>query len=208
MKISLIVEGDTEVAFRDALRRFLEPRLPGCMPKLDPVPCDGRVPTGEKLRRRVRGLLDGSHPPDAVIALTDVYTGTRAFENAADAKSKMRSWVGDEPRFHPHAAQHDFEAWLLPYWDTIQRLAKHNKAVPAGPPEGVNHLQPPSRRIAEVFRAGKCRTHYSKVRDGKRILRDVDLLESANQCPELREILNTILDLCGGQEIPAPQLGT
>lgn len=31
---------------------------------------------------------------------------------AADAKQKMREWVGTEPRFFPHAACHDFEAWL------------------------------------------------------------------------------------------------
>jgi hypothetical protein len=205
MKIGLIVEGDTEVAFRDALRRFLEPRLAGRMPKLDPVPYHGRIPTREKLRRAVAGLLAGAQPADAVIALTDVYTGTREFEDAADAKTKMRNWAGEEPRFFPHAAQHDFEAWLLPYWDTIQRLARHNKAAPGSEPERVNRDQPPSARIAEVFQAGRCRNHYSKVRDGKRILRDVNLLDAANKCPELRLLLNTILSLCGGQAIPEPE---
>lgn len=205
MRLSLIVEGKTEVAFREALRRFLESRLAGRMPKLDPVLCDGRIPTGPKLNRLVQNLLSGSHPSDAVIALTDVYTGTREFEDGADAKSKMRVWVGNEPRFHPHVAQHDFEAWLLPHWDTIQRLAGHNKAPPGGEPESVDHTKPPSRHIAEVFQAGKCRTHYSKVRDGKRILRDVDLLVSANACPELKALLNTILRLCGGETIPDPE---
>jgi hypothetical protein len=89
------------------------------MPKLDPVPYDGRIPTGHRLRRDVeRLLMDRKHPADAVIALTDVYTGTdpREFQDAADAKEKMRSWAGASDRFFPHAAQHDFEAWLLPYW--------------------------------------------------------------------------------------------
>ena len=202
MKISLIVEGKTEVAFRNVLRRFLERRLAGRMPKLDPVPQDGRIPTGPKLRRLIEGLLAGQRPADAVIALTDVYTGTREFEDATDAKARMREWVGKEPRFHPHAAQHDFEAWLLPYWSTIQQLAGHNKSVPPGEPERVNHSKPPSRHIAELFRAGKRRDAYSKVRDAKRILRDVDLLDAAHKCPELRALLNTILKLSGGRTIP------
>lgn len=202
MKISLIVEGRTEVAFRDVLRGFLETRLAGRMPKLDPVPQDGRIPTGPKLRRLIERLLAGKHPSDAVIALTDVYTGTPEFEDATDAKTKMGAWVGKEPRFHPHAAQHDFEAWLLPYWDRIQTLAGHNKAAPPGDPEQVNHGKPPSRYIAEVFRVGTCRDGYSKVRDAKRILRDVDLLDAAHECPELRAMLNTILRLCGGTTIP------
>ncbi len=67
--------------------------------------------------------------------LTDVHTGkTRDFQNAEDAKSKMREWVGRNPKFFPHAAQYEFEAWLLPFWSTIQRLACHNKAAPAALP--------------------------------------------------------------------------
>ena len=60
-----------------------------------------------------------------MIALTDVYTGNRDFQDAEDAKEKMREWVGENPRFFPHAAQFEFEAWLLPFWTTIQRLAGH-----------------------------------------------------------------------------------
>jgi hypothetical protein len=82
---------------------------------------NGRIPKEDKLRRVVENLLQGVQPAEAVIALTDIYTGTRDFEDAADAKSKMRQWVGPNPLFHPHAAQYDFEAWLLPYWTDIQK---------------------------------------------------------------------------------------
>jgi hypothetical protein len=119
MKISIIVEGKTEKAFIPHLRRYLEGHLSGKMPKLDPLPYDGRIPSGDKLKRLVNNLL--SDKADHVIALTDVYTGSQpiAFANATDAKNKMRNWVGDEEKFHPHAAQHDFEAWLLPFWSYI-----------------------------------------------------------------------------------------
>jgi hypothetical protein len=202
VKIIVIVEGKTEMAFRDILREFLRSRIAEGAPKLVFRSPNGRIPTGDKLRRWVE--LELQSGAQAVIALTDVYTGTRGFVDAADAKTKMRKWVGEEPRFHPHAAQYDFEAWLLPYWTNIQKLAGHNKAPPAGDPENVDHNRPPSARITEVFGAGKCRTHYNKVRDAKRILKDQDLLVAARVCTQLRGFLNTILRLSGGQTISDP----
>lgn len=203
MRIALIVEGKTERVFLPHLKRFLEDRLAGgLMPGIDPLPRDGRIPTGDKLRRVVEKLLhDGA---DHVIALTDVYTGTRPpqFKDARDAAAKMREWVGDEPRFHPHAAQHDFEAWLLPYWPTILSLAGNNKAAPKGSPEQVNHDKPPAHRISEVFRTGKKGKAYVKPRDAGRILRDNDLSVAVSQCAELKALVNTFLTLCGGKRIP------
>lgn len=111
MKIVILMEGQTEIAFIPALREFISSRLPGRMPKLVPQIYDGRIPKEQRLRRIVENHL--RREADAVIALTDVYTGTRDFVDAADAKAKMRQWVGDNPQFYPHVAQHDFEAWLL-----------------------------------------------------------------------------------------------
>lgn len=197
MKITILVEGKTELAFKPHLTAFLQSRLAGHMPRLDPFPYSGRIPREEKLKRTVGTLLrTGS---DAVIALTDIYTGTGDFVNAADAKKKMRQWVGPEPRFHPHAAQYDFEAWLLPYWDEVKRIAGHNRNPPPGLPEAVDHHRPPSYHIREIFRVGTCRDDYSKPRDANRILRGKDLTIAAMQCPELRAFLNTIVGLCGGQ---------
>jgi hypothetical protein len=204
MKIALIVEGKTEKAFLPHVRTFLAQRLAGQMPKLFPVPYDGRIPTGEKLRKVVNLLLsDRYRPADAVIALTDVYTGVPGeFTDASDAKQKMRSWVGGDGRFHPHAAQYDFEAWLLPFWGEIQRLAGHNQAPLAANPETINHTKPPSYRLKEMFLAGSRRRAYVKARDANRILRGNDLQVSARVCPELKSFLNTILGLCGATVIP------
>jgi hypothetical protein len=205
MRIAIIVEGDTEKTFFPHLRNFLKTRLAGNMPKLDPLPYDGRIPTGDKLKGDVERLLnDRRQPADAVIALTDVYTGANpaVFEDAAVAKRKMREWVGPDPRFFPHAAQHDFEAWLLPFWDVVQRLAGHNQASPGTSPERVNHMNPPAHRLREIFRAGRHGRAYVKPRDAGRILRGQDLLVSAQACPELKSFLNTILKLCGGTPIP------
>ncbi|MBF0127397.1 MAG: DUF4276 family protein, partial [Magnetococcales bacterium] len=110
MNIALIVEGKTEKAFLPHLRGYLQNRL-SQMPRLNGYPYDGLIPTQEKLKRVVYNLLKTN---DHVIALTDVYTGQSLYVDADDAIRKMRQWVGAEPRFHPHAAQYDFEAWLLP----------------------------------------------------------------------------------------------
>ena len=203
MKIVILVEGQTELAFKPSLRNFLSGRLSNKMPRLVFVPFRGRIPTERKLRSVVEGQLSDREPADAVIALTDVYTGTNDFSDAADAKEKMRSWVGSNSKFHPYVAQHDFEAWLLPFWPTIQRLAQHNKNAPMGAPESVNHSKPPAFRLKEIFEIGKCRDSYNKPRDAARILTDKenDLLTAANACPELKAFLNTILALCGGESI-------
>jgi len=204
MKISIIVEGKTEKVFMPCLREFLKSRLQGNMPKLDPFPYDGRIPTKNKLKRVVEKLLLGRQAADHVIALTDVYTGTKPpdFADANDAKNKMRRWVGSESRFHPHAAQYDFEAWLLPYWPTIQKLAGHNRTSPSSNPESVNHQKPPAHRLKEIFEIGSCRGSYIKPREALRILKNNDLIEAVSQCPELKAFINTILSVSGGAVIP------
>jgi hypothetical protein len=203
VKIVILVEGDTEDAFKQILVAFLRARLGARMPRLKFQRQDGRIPTHDKLKRMVQNHFSGKEPADAVIALTDLYTGTGEFKTAEDAKRKMRAWVGiEETRFYPHVAQHDFEAWLLPYWPDIQKLAKHNKAAPGSNPEQVNHTRPPAHHLKELFEIGRARDSYIKPRDARRILEGRDLLVSINQCSELKSFVNTILTLCGGEPIP------
>lgn len=165
---------------------------------MDFLPQDGRLPKEEKLKKLVVHLLSGRVPSIAVVALTDIYTGTTDFISAADAKKKMKEWVGtDESRFYPHVALHDFEAWLIPYWPEIQRLAGSNRRPPAGAPESVNHSKPPAYHLVEVFRTGSKGKKYVKPRDAKRILRNQDLATAAQMCPELKAFLDTILTIAG-----------
>ncbi len=206
MRIGVLVEGKTETAFKPYLLAFLQTRLAGKMPKLDFVPHDGRIPTGGNLRRIVENLLtDKKHPADAVIALTDVYTGSNPpeFPTAEDAKNKMRDWVGPEPRFHPHVALHDFEAWLLPYWEKIKNLTGSNHKAPGPNPEKVNHARSPAYWLAEEFRTGPKTLGYVKTRDAGRILKDEDLMVAINACPELKAFVNTILSVCDKKQVIA-----
>jgi Domain of unknown function (DUF4276) len=200
VKIAILVEGATEVAFREKLREFLKSRLGQEMPRLDFKPQDGRIPKEGKLKRIVENLLDNDGY-DAVIALTDIYTGTKDFQNATDAKDKMMSWVGHNSRFYPHTALHDFEAWLLPYWTTIQTLAAHNRSMSSGAPEMVNHQKPPSHWIKEIVRVGKCKRDYNKLSDGKAILRKNNLMNAIQACPELKDFVNRIIFLCNEDKL-------
>jgi hypothetical protein len=202
LNIALIVEGKTEKAFLGPLRGFLSQRLGQQMPKISPQVEHGRIPTDEKLKRVVTWCLDDG--ADAVIALTDVYTGTREFADADDAKKKMRQWVGDERRFHPHAAQYDFEARLLPYWDRIKTITGCGRNCPSDNPERVDHGKPPARHIHEAYRTGtktKNTRSYIKTIEALAILRGQDLTVAARQCAELRALLNTILTLCDAPPI-------
>src|SRR5437879_3483322 len=159
-------------------------QLDGPLPKLRVARQLGRVPKGEKLQKLVNNLVsDGS---DAVIALTDVYTGQRDFDDANDAIRQMTQWVGNNSRFHPHAAQYEFEAWLLPYWHVIQRLSGSDRAKPAEDPETVDHNKPPSRWITEAYRTGGKRDGYVKARDAVKILVGQDLEIAARYCSQFK----------------------
>ena len=149
-------------------------------------------------------LKHSTRPADAVIALTDVYTGSipPEFSTAADARKKMREWVGEEDRFHPRVALHDFEAWLLPYWVKIKRVAGSNRNAPSPFPEHVNHGKPPAFHLAEIFRTGSKSISYVKTRDAGRILKDEDLSVAIQACPELKAFVTTILDLCDPGRTP------
>jgi Domain of unknown function (DUF4276) len=105
----------------------------------------------------------------------------------------MQQWVGPINGFYPHAAQHDFEAWLLPYWDDIQRLAHHNRTAPSGVPELVNHNKPPSHHIKEIFRTGG-RHDYVKPRDAARILRGKEPVDRGSGMPRTQSFSQHDLD--------------
>jgi len=197
MKIIIMVEGATEGVFIPHLREYLKMKMEARMPKLVPRKYNGRIPKEKRLRTDVANYLSGKDAADYVIALTDVYTGGNPhdFKNAEDAKSQMKKWVNNEPRFFPHAAQYEFEAWLLPYWDSIQKLTAHNMKCPRNNPEAVNHDKPPSHWLREIFIKGS-RRHYVKSRDAAAILRGKDLQIAVDVCTELKALVDTIVSLC------------
>jgi hypothetical protein len=113
----------------------------------------------------------------------------------------VRRWVDKNLNFYPHTPLHDFQAWLIPYWTTIQKRAKHNRSAPSGLPETVNHQKPPSYWIKEIFSSGSRGKDYNKVIDGMAILKDNDLMIAIKACPELKDFVNRIISLCDEEKI-------
>ncbi len=196
MTVILLAEGETEKALTNKLKAFFDERA-GVEGK-PRIALRSRVIQlrPEKLHRQVRLELADSRTA-AVVGLVDVFP---KFADASEAKKFLQEAVGDEPRFYPHAAQYDVEAWLLPYWDVICRRVgvKHNR--PGDNPELVDRERPPSKRLAELYATVKRK--YIKPIEMDNILRDQDLTVAASQCAELKSLLNTLLTLGGLSALP------
>jgi hypothetical protein len=199
MTIVLLVEGATETALKDKLKTFLDKRA-GEEGKLKVTLHSKDIMNlnSAKLGRRVQ--LELRDPKvTAVVGLIDVYP---KFASANDAKRFLRDAVSNEPRFYAHAAQYDVEAWLLPYWDFICKRLGVQRARPGANPEEVNQNYPPSKRLNELYRIAKPPRKYIKPIEMATILRNQDLTVAADQCPELKSLLNTLLVLADLTPLP------
>lgn len=186
--IVLLVEGATETALKGALKRFLDARAKALgRPKV--ALRTKTLLTQGGLQRRIKQELRDPKVT-AVVGLIDVYPN---FKSAAQAKAFLRKKANNDPRFYAHVAQYDVEAWLLPFWDDICKRLKVKRARPGTKPEQVNHHKPPSKRLAELYRIK--RRKYKKPIEMAAILKNKDLTIIANQCPEFKAFLNTLLTL-------------
>ncbi|MCX7012395.1 MAG: DUF4276 family protein [Candidatus Sumerlaeota bacterium] len=201
-EIVLLVEGKTEKAIRESLRAFLDIRCSEAeRPRvgLRSKEMSSNLLNEKKLRDQVANNLEN---PDVlgVIALIDVVCSGRSFSNAEEAIRFLRERAPNDPRFRAHAAQFDFEAWLLPYWKEIcARLGIQRR--PFGPnPETVNSQNPPSRRLQQLYREHE--RVYVKTLEARVILKGKDLTISANRCPQFKSFLNSLLELAGCRPLP------
>jgi hypothetical protein len=200
LRIVLLVEGLTETAIVPVLREFLDAQCEASnKPRvgLDAKPLNSQLLRADVLRDHVTRALQAKDIL-GVVALIDVVVSGRPqhFKTAAEAIAFLKAnGAPSDPRYRAHAAQHDFEAWLLPYWDSICTRLKVRKKLPGANPEAVNHHHPPSTHLADLYKLAK-RT-YDKPRDGLAILRSKDLTVAAAQCPQFRLFLNSLLELAG-----------
>jgi len=196
MRIVLLVEGRTEKACTPVLKALLD----------EVAQVEGR-PAVALTARHYRGsrLVDAAavaidadsylRQPDTagVVVLVDVFP---EFPSAAAATDHFRRHLLDD-RFRAHCALHDFEAWLLPHWQRLHRLAGRppRNRSPWPSPERVDRVKPPSHRLRELFAPHR---GYEKTRDAPRILQSADDLRvSASKCEQLRLFLNTLLEFAG-----------
>lgn len=200
MTIVLIMEGKTEAALKDHLKAFLDQQAaregkPAVRLKTKPEVERSKG----TFQKRIR--LELAEPGvRAVVALVDVHPN---YSSAAEAKQKLREKAGSPPNFHAHAAQYDVEAWLLPFWAEICQHLQVTQGPPGANPEEVDADRPPSKRLRELYgRANRPRRSYNKVIEMSRLLKGKDLTVIANQCPEFKLLLNTLLELSGLTLLP------
>ena len=186
-EIVLLVEGKTEKAVKPVLKRFLDERCekninalgqPKPKPKvrLTTKPLDSRLLKEKTVKDQLTMNL-GRPSVRGVVALIDVVCSGRPqqFKDAGAAIQFLADMAPEEPRYRAHAAQYDFEAWLLPYWNDICLRLKIQKQPPGGNPEAVNRDHPPSRHLSKLYRLAKHKPDYDKPRDALAILTDKDL---------------------------------
>lgn len=197
-RVIILVEGKTERALKEALHRTLDPRCKDAgvaRPGIETRRWDSfRDP--KKVQTQVHRFLD-TEGVLCVVGLVDVRP---YFPSPDEAKLFLRKAAGSTSRFHPHVAHHDFEAWLLPYWDDICRRLGVQRRRPGANPEEVNDQKPPSQHLEELYRLA--RRSYQKPQDAHTILADQDLALAARECPELKALLNTLLHCCGLEPVP------
>ena len=188
----LLVEGQTETALKRVLKCFLDRRAAAeGRPNVALRTKDIMTLNEGKLRGRIRLELRDPRVT-AVVGLVDVYPN---FASADAAKEYLRRAAGDERRFYAHAAQYEVEAWLLPYWEAICKRVGVHHTSPGLHPEQVDLHRPPSQHLAELYRLARPPRKYVKTIEMSAILRDKDLTVAANQCPEFKALLNTLLAL-------------
>lgn len=196
MKIILLCEGDTEKVLKPALKRFMDDHAADAGTDrvgLDIRPFKGN-PDCDQIRTRLE-LHAKKSDVLAVIALLDVYPH---FKSAVEVKAFMRNCVKNSEfadRFHPHAAQYEFEAWLLPFWGDLCRRLKVDAKPPGADPEKVDDQKPPSHHLKDLYRKARSRG-YEKVIEAGKILGRHRIEDAAKECLELSRLLDTLVNVC------------
>lgn len=192
MTIFLLVEGETERALTRKIKEFLDKRAeahgqPKSALKSRKIKSIKPVPLGKQIELQLR-----TSGVTAVVALLDVYPD---FKHANEAKRFLLNAARSADSFYAHAAQYDVEAWLLPFWDDICKRIGVKQKSPGHNPEQVNRTKPPSYHLKELYKRAKPPRKYSKTLEMPAILKNKDLAKSADACPELKKLLNTLLKL-------------
>jgi hypothetical protein len=203
MKFILFVEGHTEKALPEFLKRWLDPRL-GKPVGIKPVRFEGWNELVKDTPKKAVMHLTGPDKDEiiAVIALLDLYGPTfypdkmkTADERFDWAKKDLEKKV-DHPRFFQFFAVHETEAWLLSapeLFPTEVRKAFPAKAVN---PERVNFDEPPAKLLERLYSL-KTDRRYKKVTTGKELFGRLDPDVAYGRCPRLRELLDKMLELAG-----------
>ncbi len=75
-----------------------------------------------------------------------------------------------------------------------------SQGKPGSDPEQVDGVRPPSYRLKELYQ--RVHREYTKTLEMPLVLEGKDLTIAANACPELKSLLNTLLQLSNLPALP------
>ncbi|MCH7811978.1 MAG: DUF4276 family protein [Chloroflexi bacterium] len=194
----LLVEGETELALQELLKRWLDPRTPKRV-GIKVKPLGGAGSFLRDVGAKTRLHLQNSDTL-AVIGLMDLHgfpvalsPGDRR-EQVEEARSIVVDRIPSEcrPRFRQHFAVHELEAWMFSD-PSILPFALPSRYV-AALPEDLDLGDPPSRHLHRLYKAHRPRG-YVKTLDGKALLGKLDPSRIYEKCPHFAQLLDELLAL-------------
>ena len=198
MKIVVLCEGSSEAILKSSFREFVQSRSSGG----ERIGLDTLKLPGTKIISRLQRMTSLTLKREdvvGVVALIDVYPNHEDAEEAKQALYTIAKVGKSETRFRAHAALWELEAWLLPFWEEIADWLKVAAKRPGPHPEKINGQNPPSKRLKELYRRGG--KEYHKVADARKWLTVDRLEEAAEDCPQLRDFLDSLLEFAGAKRL-------
>jgi hypothetical protein len=196
LKIVLLMEGWTEKALPEFLKRWLDPQLPQPI-GIKPVRFEGEADYRRKAAKRVELYL-AEGDTAAVFGLLDLYGLRLDFPVRADrdekiafARHELTRTVGNShPKFRQHFAVHETEAWLL----SNPALFPN---VPLPPicarPEEVDFHEPPAQLLARLTGDAK-KTTRARV-----LFPRLDPALVYDKCPNFKAMMDEMLAFAQGR---------
>ncbi|EFQ24243.1 hypothetical protein Apau_1827 [Aminomonas paucivorans DSM 12260] len=202
MKFILFVEGHTEdKALPAFLKRWLDPKLDFPV-GIQTVRFDGWPDLWQSAAKKAKMYLKGSSKDKiiAVISLLDLYGPTiypvhltGIDERVAWGKRELENQVKEEKFFHCFAV-HEVEAWLLSQPDLFPLGVRNAFPGKIVDPETVNFDEPPAKLLDRLYRQ-HTKHPYKKVINGRDLFSRLDPDRACEKCPQLQDLLDTMLRL-------------
>lgn len=210
-RLYVVCEGLTELSFvRDILARHIERLMPERI-AVQPINLQGQTRYAH-LKKPMEKLLGKPSAQVLVTTMIDLYQLPHDFPGHAQCDKYKDAWKRveemerflsediNDPRFIPYLQLHEFEALILTdvrclakYYpkseNNLRKLAMSIEKEYRSPPEEVNRLNPPSRRIRTVV------PDYQKTVFGVSAVRDLGIETIRAKCKHFDSWLQRLENL-------------
>ncbi len=207
MRFVLFVEGTTERALREPLKKWLDARISPPV-SLQIVAFEGAADLVNEVRARARRFLDApGGEVIAAIALLDLYEVPLPIPSEKITVAERVAWVTlhmeakvSHPKFRQFLAVQEIEAWLLGDTHNFPPEVRAALAGMGDAPEAVSGQEPPGRLLERLYRT-KTGRRYRKVEEGRNLFGKLNIEAAYQKCPNLKALLDGMLQLAQETQI-------